>query len=123
MPKIMVVDDEVGIRFILRKTLERAGYDVVEADNGEECLNMFGEVGPDLVFMDVMMPGMDGWEACKTIKETRQWKNIPVSMLSVKAEAEDIKKSLEYARADAHLTKPMDMKEIVETAEKLLGSI
>ncbi len=121
MARIMVVDDEAGIRYILRKTLENAGHEVVQADSGEMCIEKFDEVQPDLILMDIMMPGMDGWEACKTIKERRPQDPTPASMLSVRSDHDDLKKSLEYARADAHLTKPIDMKEVLDTVEMLLG--
>jgi len=117
---IMVVDDEAGIRYILRKTLESAGYEVVQADSGEMCIEKFDDVQPDLILMDIMMPGMDGWDTCRTIKERKQQDPPPVSILSVRSDHDDIKKSLEYARADAHLTKPIDMEEVLGTVERLL---
>ncbi len=123
MAKILVVDDEAGIRYILRRTLENAGHEVAQADSGEMCLEKFDEVQPDLILMDIMMPGMDGWEACKTIKERRPQDPIPVSMLSVRSDHDDLKKSFEYARADAHLAKPIDMEEVLGTVEKILREV
>ncbi len=123
MARIMVVDDEAGIRFILRKMLEKAGHEVIGVENGERCLEKFDEVQPDLILMDIMMPGIDGWEACKTIKERRPQNPTPVSMLSVRSDNDDLKKSLKYARADAHLTKPIDMEEVLGTVERLLGDM
>ncbi len=121
MARIMVVDDEKGIRYILRALLERASYEVIDAESGESCLEKFDETRPDLVFMDIMMPGLDGWETCRRIKERTPRESIPVAMLSVRSDGEDVTRSLEYAGADAHIPKPIDMEEVLETAKRLLG--
>jgi DNA-binding response OmpR family regulator len=118
--KIMVVDDEADIVFILRCMLRRQGYEVIEAFSGEECLERIEEEKPDLVIMDIMMPGLDGWEVCKKIKENYNTSAIPVSMLSVKKSSEDRKKSLEYAHADEHLVKPIELHTVINTVESLL---
>ncbi len=119
--RILVVDDEPGIRYILRKMLENAGHEVIGVESGEMCLEKFDEAQPDLILMDIMMPGIDGWETCRTIKELRPHDPTPVSMLSVRSDHDDLKKSFEYARADAHLAKPIDMTKVLETVERLLG--
>ncbi len=119
MPIIMLVDDDEGIRFILRIILEKEGYNVVEAESGEECLKKFDYVRPDLIFLDITMPGINGWEVCRQIKE-RMTNTIPISMLSAKKTEEDIKKSLEYAHADAHIKKPIDKNELLDTVKILL---
>ena len=67
MPLINVVDDDESIRFLLKLMLERAGYDVVEAENGEECLEKFDSVRPDLILLDINMTGINGWDVCKQI--------------------------------------------------------
>ncbi len=120
MSRILVVDDEAGIRYILRKMLENAGHEVIGVESGEKCLEKFDEVQPDLILMDIMLPGMDGWEACRTIKEREPQRPIPISMLSVLSDGADVKKSFEYAKADAHIAKPIDMTKVLETVERLL---
>jgi len=114
--KIMIVDDELGIRLIVRRILKNAGYEVVEAESGEECLAKIENEKPDLILMDVMMPGIDGWEATKRIKNNEATKHIPIAMLTIKSEEEDIIKSFQEAGANAHIDKPI-------IKEKMLGTI
>ncbi len=118
MTKILIVDDEPDVHFILKSALKKEGYDVVEMSNGNECLMKIGEVNPDLVLLDIRMPDMDGWEVCKKIKESNL--GVPVSMISIRRSADSIKKSLDYAQADRHLTKPLDMKEVLSTIKELV---
>jgi len=123
MPKmILIVDDEDDILFILKNVLSKKGYSVKEAYSGEEALELVKKEKPDLIFMDIMMPGMDGWETAKTIKDNPQTKDIPISMLSVKSDPEDMKRSSEYAGADRHLTKPVDFSLLLHTAESLISA-
>jgi CheY-like chemotaxis protein len=120
MPTILVVDDDKDITFMLRMMLEKEGYKVVEAGSGLECLEKFDHIQPDLIFIDIIMQGIDGWEVCRRIKERKQSMPVPISMLSVRKDEEDIKKSLEYARADAHINKPIDMLELLSVVRELL---
>jgi CheY-like chemotaxis protein len=120
MSIINVVDDDESNRFMLRLTLEKAGFDVVEAESGEECLEKLETIRPDLILLDINMKGIDGWEVCKQIKERMPSILVPISMLSALDTKEDIRMSLEYAHADAHLKKPFDGKELLDTVEILL---
>ena len=120
MPIINVVDDDESNRFTIRLTLESAGYDVVEAESGEECLEKLDLVRPDLILLDINMNGIDGWEVCRHIKEKMPWILVPISMLSAMSTKEDIRRSLEYAHADAHLKKPVNGKELLDTVKILL---
>jgi CheY-like chemotaxis protein len=120
MPTIMLVDDDEDIRFILGMMLEKEGYNVVKVENGEECLKNFEAVRPDLILLDITMPRIDGWEVCRQIKEMMTTIPIPISMLSARKTEEDIKKSLEYAHADAHIKKPIDKNELLNTIKILL---
>lgn len=120
MAKIMVVDDDPDMRLVIKRLLEREGYKVLEAENGEKCLREAEEKKPDLILLDIMMPGLDGWEVCRMLKESSSTKSIRVSMLSVRKEEEDIKKSFEYAHADAHIRKPAKREELISTIERLL---
>lgn len=116
----MVVDDEPDIRYLLRKMLEKEGYEVTEARDGRECLEKLKKERPDLILLDIMMPGMFGWEVSKRIKEDEMTKSIPVAMLTVRTSEEDKVKSLEESLADWHISKPMDREKLMETIKWLL---
>jgi two-component system OmpR family response regulator len=120
MSLINIVDDDDDIRLLLRLMLEKEGYDVVEAASGEECLDKFDSLKPDLLLLDVNMTGIEGWDVCRQIKENKQKISVPISMLSSLKTRENIRRSMEYAHADAYLTKPIDKKELLYTVKKLL---
>ncbi len=113
----MVVDDDPDIHFILKTALKKEGYDIVELLSGNECLMNIGEINPDLVFLDIEMPDISGWEVCKRIKESKL--SVPISMLSVRRSKGSIEKSLDYAHADRHLTKPIKIKEVISTIKDM----
>lgn len=118
--RILLVDDERGIRYILRKMLEGAGYEVVEASSGEDCLDILDKEKLDLVLLDVMMPGLNGWEVCTRIKSRKETVNIPVGMLTVRNSKEDKLKSFEKCGADWHISKPIDHESLLEAVKWLL---
>lgn len=118
--KIMVVDDNDEAIAMVKTALEMEGYRVIGINNSDECLERINEEKPDLILMDIMMPSVDGWELCKRIKESELLLSVPVSMLTVKKSAKDIKKSLEYAHADAHLVKPLSGEELRSAIRELL---
>ncbi len=115
--KILVVDDNSDVRYVVSMILKKGGYSTVEAANGRECLQKIKETDPILVILDIMMPDMDGWEVCKAIKETTP--DLPISILSACGSEDDIKRSL-AAGADRHLTKPIVRDEILSTVHDLL---
>ncbi len=117
----MVVDDEPQILTVVRMMLEKEGYEVIDAKNGEECLMKLKKEIPDLILLDVMMPGKDGWDILKEIKKTEKTKNIPIAMLTVRASDNSAKKSLEYG-ADDHINKPYAINEFIEQVKRLLGN-
>jgi CheY-like chemotaxis protein len=80
--KVLVVDDDPGVRYLVRRLLEDRGIEVDEAANGEEALKSLKDIKPDLVLLDVMMPGIDGWEVLGCIKGDADLKSVPVVMLS-----------------------------------------
>lgn len=82
----MVVDDDPDLRLVLRPSLEKEGYEVIEAENGEECLREAQKKKPDLILLDIMMPGLDGWDVCRMLKESPSTASIRVSMLSIRNE-------------------------------------
>ncbi len=120
MAKVMIVDDEPGIRFVVRKMLEGAGYEVVEAESGEESLKKLEKEHVNLVLMDVMMPGIDGWEATKRIKESGKGR---VVMFTVCSEEEDMEKSFEYAGSDGHVNKPIVKEQLLSTVKWVLQNV
>lgn len=107
--KILVVDDDTNICELLRLYLTKEGYQVTTANDGEEGLDKFNQVKPDMVLLDVMMPKMDGLEVCRRI---RKLGNTPVMMLTAKGETFDKVLGLELG-ADDYVVKPFDAKEIV----------
>ncbi len=117
--RILLVDDNQNMRVVIKRMLEKAGHKIVEANTGEEALRMLEVDKPDLILLDVMMPGDDGWEVCRKIKAKEKLKGIPVAMLTVRATGDDMDMSSESG-ADAHITKPFDMEYLQRTVESLL---
>ena len=107
MTVVMVVDDDPGIRFVVGKILSEEGYYVVEAESGEDCLEKLKVQRPDLILLDIMMPGIDGWETCRKIKDDDVLKAIPVVVLTVRGSDQDKSKSFQESGANAHITKPI----------------
>jgi CheY-like chemotaxis protein len=106
MRKILVVDDEAGIRTVLRLALTRAGYEVAEAEDGEQALERIADSLPDLVLLDVMMPGMGGCAVCQILRENPQTAVLPVIMLSARTDSRSRQAGLS-AGANLYLTKPL----------------
>ena len=107
--KILIVDDDKNICELLRLYLEKEGYAVTQAYDGEAAFEAFEREKPNLVLLDVMMPKMDGWEVCRKIREKG---NTPVIMLTAKGETFDKVLGLELG-ADDYVVKPFDSKEVV----------
>ena len=114
--KILVVDDDTNICELLRLYLTKEGYQVTTANDGEEGLDKFNQVKPDMVLLDVMMPKMDGLEVCRRIRKAG---NTPVMMLTAKGETFDKVLGLELG-ADDYVTKPFDTKEVVARIKAVL---
>ena len=115
MSKILIVEDNEMNRDMLSRRLERKGYDVVMAEDGQKGVDMSKSESPDLILMDLSLPVMDGWEATSTIKCNDNTKDTPIIVLTAHAMAGDREKALE-AGADEYDTKPIDFK-------RLLGKI
>ena len=114
--KILVVDDDTNICELLRLYLTKEGYQVTTANDGEEGLEKFNQLKPDMVLLDVMMPRMDGLEVCRRI---RKLGNTPVMMLTAKGETFDKVLGLELG-ADDYMVKPFDTKEVVARIKAVL---
>jgi len=109
MGKILVAEDDVNIADLLRLYLEKEGYTLTLANNGEEALEKFNMETPDIVLLDIMMPKLDGWQVCR---EIRKKSNCPIIMITAKGETFDKVLGLELG-ADDYVVKPFDSKEIV----------
>jgi two-component system KDP operon response regulator KdpE len=110
LKKILVVDDEPAQRRLVEQILTGNGYGVVKAGSGEEGIRLMYESKPDLVLLDVLMPGIDGWQTCRCIREAS---DVPIIMLTGKRNAEDdIVRGLESG-ADEYLTKPVGNRELL----------
>ncbi len=107
-PFIMVVDDEPVILTLLNRTLEPEGYGVITADNGRTALNLLEEHGPDLVILDIMMPGINGFQVLDLI---RQRSNVPVIMLTGRTEVATLRDALVLG-ADDYVRKPFHTQEL-----------
>lgn len=109
MLKILLVDDDPNIRQLVNLYLVKEGFEVTMAASGDEALRLFKASPPNLMLLDIMLPGMDGWQVCR---EVRKISNIPIIMLSAKDETFDMVLGLELG-ADDYVAKPFDMKELV----------
>jgi DNA-binding response OmpR family regulator len=119
--KILVADDEPNIVVALEYLLQRSGYEVHVAHNGDEALRQVEAHVPDLVLLDIMMPLRSGYEVCKRIRERIDWQHIKIVMLSAKGRDAEINKGL-AAGADLYVTKPFSTREMVEKIRGLLAS-
>ncbi len=123
MSKILIVDDEPHIRILLEQTLEELedeGVELLVAVNGEEALEVIKNERPRLVFLDVMMPKMNGFDVCHTIKNQLGINDIYIVLLTAKGQEFDKQKGIE-AGADIYMTKPFNPDEIVEKAREIMG--
>ena len=120
MARILLVDDDPEIRSLTRRILENNGYKVSVVVDGKECIDVLEKDRPDLILLDVMMPGLDGWEVCMKIKGSAKTRDIPVVMFTVRTSEDSVEKSLNYAMADAQINKPFKMKKLLDTVDRLL---
>jgi len=109
LEKILVVDDDINICELLRIYLEKEGYTVILAHDGEKGVEKFNATKPDVILLDIMLPVMDGWQVCR---EIRKKSNVPILMVTAKSETFDKVLGLELG-ADDYIVKPFDAKEVV----------
>lgn len=122
-PKILIVDDEAHIRMLLEQTLEEledSGVELITAKNGEEALELIKSEQPQLVFLDVMMPKMSGYEVCNAVKKELSENNIYIVLLTAKGQEIDRQKGEEVG-ADCYITKPFDPDEILQKSQDILN--
>jgi len=116
---ILVVEDEDNIRELLRYNLVKEGYRVTGAASGEEALKVVMVAMPDLVLLDLMLPGLDGLEVCRSLKQDPQTRNLPIIMLTAKGEEADIVAGLELG-ADDYVTKPFSVRVLLARLRAVL---
>lgn len=120
--KILAVDDEKHIVRLVQVNLERAGYEVITANDGKEALKKVEEEKPDLIVCDVMMPYMDGFEVLQNLRRNPETRDIPVIMLTAKAQDSDIAKGW-MSGVDCYLTKPFNPMELLSFVKRIFDSL
>ncbi len=120
MAKILIAEDERDIRDLVAFTLRFAGHEVFPASNGEEAVELAPKVNPDLILMDVRMPRMTGYEACKAMKANPQLKDIPVVFLSAKGQESEIQQGMD-AGAEEYLLKPFAPDQLTTRVRDILA--
>jgi len=118
--QILVVDDEIGALTLIGIMLERGGFSVLRAQSGVAALQMLDEVTPDLIILDVMMPGKDGIELCGDIRQREQTERTPIIILSARGDADAIIRGIE-AGANDYLLKPILHHDLVSKIRTMLG--
>ncbi len=119
-PIVLVVDDEDMTRKLLRLMLERDGFAIIEAEDGLEALQIIEKSPPDIVILDVMMPNMDGFTMCQTLRGQPETADLPVIMLSARTQIEAVRAGLQ-AGADRYMTKPISKPELLQTIQELIA--
>jgi DNA-binding response OmpR family regulator len=117
--KILVVDDEKDICGIMKRILENEGYAVFEAYDGQEALSKVFEISPDIMVIDVQMPGKNGFQVCEEIRKDPIYKELPILMLTVRNSKEDRLQGF-TSGVDEYMVKPFDMSEIVARIKVVL---
>ncbi len=117
---VLVVDDEPNIVLSLEFLMKQAGYDVRVARDGESALNAVKERAPDLILLDVMTPGRDGYEVCQTIRANPAWKKIKIIMLTARSREVEREKGMALG-ADDYITKPFSTRELVDCVKRHLA--
>lgn len=121
MTKVLVADDERDMRTLIRFPLSRRGVTVVEATNGVEVVEAARRELPDLILLDVTMPGLDGYAACRELRADDATRAIPIVFLSARAQAADVEAGL-AAGASGYLTKPFQTAELFEIVSRFTGA-
>jgi two-component system response regulator VicR len=119
--RVVCIEDEPEMIDLVRLILGRKGYNVIGANGGIEGLETVRRLRPDLVLLDLMMPDMDGWEVYQQIKADPSLRDIPVVVVTAKAQSIDKVLGLHIAKVDDYITKPFGPQELLESVEKILG--
>jgi len=119
--RVVCIEDEPEMIDLVRLILGRKGFYVIGANGGIDGLETVRREKPDLILLDLMMPDMDGWEVYQQIKSDPQLRNIPVVVVTAKAQSIDKVLGLHIAKVDDYITKPFGPQELLESVEKILG--
>jgi DNA-binding response OmpR family regulator len=122
LKKLLTVDDEAGVRALVRMTLDSGVYEIFEASEGFEALDLAREHRPDLVLLDVMLPDVSGMDVCRKIKDDPDLASTTVVMLTARAQTNDVGDA-EEAGADGYFTKPFSPIALTRKVESILGPI
>lgn len=120
--EILIVDDEPSIVIPIQFLMEQQGYSVLVAENGEDALDIIHKYSPDLVLLDIMLPGIDGYEVCEIVRLNPKYRHIKIIFLTAKGREVEIAKGLALG-ADAYITKPFSNAEVVAKVKALLLEI
>jgi CheY-like chemotaxis protein len=123
MGNILVVDDEEDARYLVKQILEDNGYNVIEARNGRECLKKIREKKPDLILLDIMMPGLDGWEVLGEIQRDSDLRYIPVTMFTVKPLTPETIRRKEVEGLVNYIVKPFSNEGLIAAVSKTLDDL
>ncbi len=121
MKRILVVDDEIGALTLIGIMLERGGFEVLKANDADSALAVLEQDTPDMIILDVMMPGTDGIELCGMIRQRSDTTNVPVLILSARGDAESVMRGMD-AGADDYLPKPILHHDLVAKVRKMLDT-
>jgi DNA-binding response OmpR family regulator len=117
--RVLIVDDEPNIIVPLQFLMEQNGYEVIIAATGEAAMAAMAANRPDLILLDIMLPGIDGYQVCQTIRAKPEWRGIKIIFISAMGREVDVAKGLALA-ADAYITKPFAIADVVEKVNYLL---
>jgi DNA-binding response OmpR family regulator len=119
---IICIEDEPEMIDLIQLILSRRGFEVIGASGGKEGLQLVRDMHPDLVLLDLMMPDMDGWEVYQQMKAEESTRNIPVIIVTAKAQNIDKVLGLHIAKVDDYIAKPFGPQELVESVERILST-
>jgi CheY-like chemotaxis protein len=117
---VLVVDDDAVIRQLITVNLELEGFEVETGEDGQECLDKVKAFAPDVITLDIMMPRMDGWDAATALRADDETKDIPIVLLSARAQQQDLSRG-DVIGVEAYLTKPFDPDDLISTVRRLAG--
>ena len=117
--EILIVEDEPGVMAAIRFLMEQQGYNVRVAEKGEDALDLLSTNKPHLVLLDIMLPGMNGWEVCEAIRSNPEYRNVKIVFLTARRDEADIARGLALG-ANAYITKPFNNDQLIARVKALL---
>ena len=118
---ILIVEDESGVVVAIQFLMEQLGYSVLVAEKGEDALDLVYQYKPDLVLLDIMLPGMSGWEVCECIRTNPEYRNVKIVFLTARGDEAEIARGLALG-ANAYITKPFNNDYLIAKVKALLGN-